>query len=166
MAPRIKPTFVVVPGAHHSAWHFSFTTKYLEEAGYRVAALTLPCYGGDIATYQYSDDLKAIRNVLERELERNDVILVMHSFGGFQGTEAVGEVLKSVAGKRKGRLVKLVYVTAFVPKIGGGLMLTGEPELRPLMKVSRSSHPWHSLELVTSLRCPPVSRMLQSDSSL
>lgn len=153
--PKTKPTILVVPGAHHNAHHFHHVTHLLHQASYRVLPTTPPYYNGDPQTYKWRDDVDHIRAILEQELEERDVVVVMHSFGGFAGSEAVGEVLAEEGdagageggkagvsgegkGERKGRVLNLVYLTAFLPQIGAEFVWKGEEKLRPLMEVSIS----------------------------
>lgn len=150
--PKPKPTILVVPGAHHNAHHFHHVTHLLHQASYRVLPTTPPYYNGDPSTYKWRDDVDHIRAILEQELKESDVVVVMHSFGGFAGSEAVGEVLAEAGyaggevgvkgmegkGERKGRVLKLVYLTAFLPQIGAEFVWKGEEKLRPLMEVSIS----------------------------
>ncbi|KAK8198561.1 hypothetical protein M8818_006428 [Zalaria obscura] len=83
--PKPKPTILVVPGAHHNAHHFHHVTHLLHQASYRVLPTTPPYYNGDPSTYKWRDDVDHIRAILEQELKESDVVVVMHSFGGWGG---------------------------------------------------------------------------------
>lgn len=117
-----KPTFVLVPGAWHRPGYFAQIRAYLSEKGYPSVAVATPSVGSDPPATTMGVDIDAVEAAVRKVLDGgDDVVLLMHSYGGGPGSEAAGriaeEVLKNggVPGEGKGRIKRLVYVAAFVP---------------------------------------------------
>lgn len=72
-----------------------------------------------------ADDAKHIRQRYLTQLvtEGKEVIVVMHSYSGIPGTESIkGFARKDLAAQgRKGGVVGLVYITAFLVAAGGSV---------------------------------------------
>lgn len=84
-----NPTFVLVPGAWHNASVWDKVTAQLTERGCKSVAITLPSTTGD-ASASFLDDVNAARTAIEAETAQgNDVIVVVHSYGGLVGVSAV-----------------------------------------------------------------------------
>lgn len=89
MSSTPKPTFVLVPGAWHNASVWDKVSAQLTERGYKCVAITLPSTTGDAAA-TFLDDVTAARTAIEAETASgNDVIVVVHSYGGLVGVSAV-----------------------------------------------------------------------------
>jgi pimeloyl-ACP methyl ester carboxylesterase len=97
-------TYVLVHGAWHGAWAWDHVTPLLEADGHRVIAVDLPrsTLEANVAT---------IREAIESA--GDPVILVGHSAGGMWITQTAEEVPE--------RILRLVYVTAFLPSDGQAL---------------------------------------------
>lgn len=141
-----KPEFIVVPGAckspfppvlfltlnfkylshqGHGPDSFAPTTSFLEKANYRVHGVTIPSWGASPPLKNFDPDVLAIQDVLNSVLSSGkDVVLIMHSYGGVVGSEALKEYVNEVAtgkgGKQGwGKVRRLVFVAAFVmPEVG------------------------------------------------
>lgn len=120
-----KPTFVLVPGAWHRTGYFAQIRAYLSEHGYPSVAVATPSVGSDPPASSMDVDTVAVEAAVQKVMDGgDDVILLMHSYGGGPGSEAAGkiaeELLKSGPVEGKGRIKRLVFVAAFVP-------IEGEP---------------------------------------
>lgn len=107
-------TFVLVPGAWHGAWAFETVIPLLEAAGHTSYALTLTGLGPDdeettVASANLDRHADDVLQVLER-FQLTDVTLVGHSYGGM--------VVSAAADRAGGRISRLVYLDAYVPRNG------------------------------------------------
>lgn len=107
-------TFILIPGAWHGSWAFEAVTPLLEAAGHTVHALTLTglCPDDDAGTVAHANlDTHACDVVrLLDGAELTDVTLVGHSYGGM--------VISAAADRAPGRISRLVYLDAYVPRDG------------------------------------------------
>lgn len=117
-----KPTFVLVPGAWHRPSYFAQIRAYLSDHGYPSVAVTTPSVGSDPPATSIDVDIDAVEAAVRKVLDAgDDVVLLMHSYGGGPGSEAAGRIAKELLGgsggpgEGKGRIKRLVYVAAFIP---------------------------------------------------
>ncbi|KAK0109800.1 hypothetical protein ONS95_002473 [Cadophora gregata] len=116
----ILPTIVFTPGAWHGTWAFDTVRSQLETLGYPTEAVALPSVGSNNLTVGLTEDASALRAELTTLTNAGkDVIMVVHSYGGVVGTNAVeglGYAERAAAGL-SGGVIMLIYMTAFaVPK--------------------------------------------------
>lgn len=144
-----KPEFVIVPGGWHSPSSFGPTTDLLEEAGFIVHGVHLPSVGALPHHTTFDLDASQCRNTINSVLAKGkDVVLIMHSYGGTVGSEAlrgyVEELEAASTKKRWGRVVRLVYCAAFLLPEGGSLLaaLRGIPLPWFIIEVSLLSWPF------------------------
>lgn len=136
-----KPTLVFVPGAFHTPNHFTPLAELLQASSYPSVTVSLPSIGAQAATGTLTDDIKAIRAVLEKlvEEEGKDVVLAAHSYGGVPACQTVSGLEKSkrANGGKKGGVVHVLFIaallveegTALVDALGGGLPPWAEAEV-------------------------------------
>lgn len=108
-----KPIFVCVPGASHSHLIWEPLKRALAFHGYTTVPLALPSVGGNPPTYDFNEDVQAIRNlVTEISDSGSDVIVVLHSYSGLPGGEALRGLSKVERQQRglKGGVVRLVFI--------------------------------------------------------
>ena len=120
-----RPTIILVHGSWQSPECFTLLIPRLERAGYSVFAPSLPSSGASIPLESFDDDVKVIRDTVKSVLDTGkDVVMVMHSYGGVPGCEA----LKGLKEEREaasngrhstGKVLKLIFVAAMVLPIGG-----------------------------------------------
>lgn len=144
-APAHPLTIAIIPGAFHTPSHFSSLCAQLENAGYDTASVQLPSVDPPTPTAAAvgtpSNDALFIREKLLLPLieeEEKDVVLLMHSYGGIPGNgSAVGlskgeREREGREGKKKGGVVGLVFVTAYVAREGQtviGNLASRDPKL-------------------------------------
>jgi pimeloyl-ACP methyl ester carboxylesterase len=141
-----KSDFILVPGAWHGPEAFQPTTALLEKAGYTVHGVPLPSVGACPQVQSFDPDTQAIRTVLDKVLSTSkDAVVIMHSYGGVVGSEALAEYVQTVEKGQKsesGKVRRIVFVCAFVLPEGGSLM--GALQNKPL--------PWMILDVRSSTR--------------
>lgn len=108
-----KPIFVCVPGASHSQLIYEPLRSILSFHGYTTVPLALPSVGGNPPTYDFREDVQAIRNLVTQIVESGaDVILVLHGYGGLPGAEALQGLGRDERSQRglRGGVVRLVFI--------------------------------------------------------
>lgn len=117
-----KPTFVLVPGAWHRTGYFDQIRAYLSNNGYPSVAVATPSVGSDPPATTMDVDIDAVEAAARKVLDGgDDVVVLMHSYGGGPGSEAAGRIAEEVlrgggpVDGEKGKIKRLVYVAAFVP---------------------------------------------------
>ncbi|KAH8695015.1 Alpha/beta hydrolase fold-1 [Talaromyces proteolyticus] len=110
--------FVLVGGVSHTAAFFEVLIKELEHHGHQSHAVSYPTVGCDTAGTTQQDEVKAIQDAIAHFVddEQKDVILVMHSYGGWPGSRAVKGFDKETRikeGKQHG-IIELVFLAAFL----------------------------------------------------
>lgn len=111
------PTVVIVPGFWEGRETYNATISEILSAGYTCTTVQLPSSGTVPPNNPtMHDDINAIRKVLEDILERDEMemVLVMHSAGGFLGSNAIEgmSVEERKAKGRDGGVRKLLFLTA------------------------------------------------------
>lgn len=113
-----KPTLILVPGSWHVPEHFEPMTKLLETHGYHVVGARLPSNRQTPPWGQTClDDAAAVAARILTECDAgNDIVLVMHSYGGVPGSSAAKGLLKKdrEAHGLKGGIIGLIYIAALV----------------------------------------------------
>ena len=95
-------TFAIAHGAGDVAWSWHLVAAELERRGHEVVAVDLPSEDDDATLSDYADTL------IEAVGDRDDVVVVGHSLGGYTATLAA-ERLKADL---------LVLISAMVPRAG------------------------------------------------
>ena len=122
MAIHLKPAIVLVHGGWHVPQHYSDFTQLLENEGFDVFCPLLPtCDEEKNRNTDLSDDVAVIRDqVVTLTRQSREIIMLLHSYGGVVGTEAVkGLTVKDQAkeGPSSG-VVHLIYMCAFMLQVG------------------------------------------------
>ena len=131
-------TYVLVPGAWHGGWAWHPVAQRLREAGHQALALTPPGLGdGDERRGVSLAD--AVESVVEAVQSRTagPVALVGHSWGGVPITGA--------AHRLGSRLVRVVYVSAFVPSRGIALNDESPVEYADFVRAAVAASPDQSI---------------------
>ncbi|KAJ6788726.1 hypothetical protein PWT90_03924 [Aphanocladium album] len=124
-----KPTLIFVPGAWHRPETWDEAIAEVNSKGYKGIAVTLPSTLGD-PTATFGQDVKAVQEVIRQETDSgNNVVLVVHSYGGQVGNSAVKGFSPKSEGRAdaKGNVIGLVMMAtgfttpgvAFLEAMGG-----------------------------------------------
>jgi pimeloyl-ACP methyl ester carboxylesterase len=141
-----KPIFVCIPGASHSPQVYEPLKVALSSHGYTAVPVALPSVGGNPPTYDFTEDVITIRYLVTHLVESGrDVIVVMHSYGGLPGGEALrglGKMEREQRGVRGG-VIRLVFIMSWMAKEGFQGSPRGDvsalfPYMRPNLQVSIS----------------------------
>lgn len=118
-------TIIFVPGAWHSPNCFNQVITYLHDAGYNTAKVWTPSVLRDGAPpiQTFDPDVAEIRKHLELAVNAGQkVVLVMHSYGGLPGSQAVegyDQASLAARGHQDGRgVVHLFYIAAAMLRAG------------------------------------------------
>ncbi|KAK2809093.1 hypothetical protein FQN50_004147 [Emmonsiellopsis sp. PD_5] len=152
-----KPTIVLVHGSWHSPSVWTFITPLLEKAGYSVYPILLKSPGMAPPPPDFHCDVDSVKTGIEAVLDTGkDIVLVMHSFGGVVGIEALkgfheemingGNLAPTVPGKmdeeparfisRRGKILHLAFM--------GTILL---PPGRAMWRVERATPPGFRLDV-------------------
>lgn len=112
----MAPTIVFVPGFWEGSAPFSHVASLLQAQGFPTEIATLPSTGTvSPGNPSMNDDILAIRSTVSKLVDNGrHVVLVLHSAGGFLGSNAIeGLSLKAQQEKQLPRGVsKIVFVAA------------------------------------------------------
>lgn len=111
-----KPAILVVSGGWHLSKSYSKLTAQLESSGYEVHVPTPPSMTGSRPPNKgLPDDTDQIRFVAEGLVNKGrDVVVLMHSYGGQIGTNALHGLGKEQRkAQQSGGILSLVYMTAY-----------------------------------------------------
>ncbi|GAD96271.1 hypothetical protein ANI_1_2066104 [Paecilomyces variotii No. 5] len=117
-----KPTLLLVQGSFQLPLVYEALTKGLEQKGYPIVHPKLPSCSpndADFATRTLADDSHAVTTALQSLVQKDGkyVIVLMHSYGGLVGSDAVFENLSYEKRKKAGApggVIHLFYFCAFV----------------------------------------------------
>ncbi|KAI9831459.1 MAG: hypothetical protein M1819_005058 [Sarea resinae] len=133
-----KPTIVFCPGAWHLPQGFDAVRAQLAERGFESEAVALPAVGAEPPTKTFADDVAAVRSQVQELADQGKaVIVIMHSYGGLVGADAVqdlGHAQRAKAGQ-KGGVIMMVYMSAFVGQKGKSVLDMLGGQYLPWMKV-------------------------------
>lgn len=114
-----KPVYILVGGVSHTPVFFEALIDALADQGFESHAVSYPTVGRhNTAGRTQQDEVKAIQDAVTDYIDgkKNDVVLVMHSYGGWPGSRAVkglDKETRSAAGKKHG-IIELVFLAAFL----------------------------------------------------
>ena len=86
-----EPTIVAIPGAWLPPSTYDPTFSILNAQGYETVTIPLPSVSDDPERKGFEDDVAVIRSTVSRlvEDEGKEVVVVMHSYSGMPGSEAL-----------------------------------------------------------------------------
>lgn len=92
--------------------------KELKGHGYEAHAVSYPTVGKNTVGTKQKDEVKAIQDAVAHFVDdqHQDVILVLHSYGGWPGSRAVKGFDKETREKqgKKNSIVEVVFIAAFL----------------------------------------------------
>lgn len=120
-----KPTILFVPGAWHKSACYAPVIESLSTHGYPTATAELASVGPKPGLETWADDVSNIQAVLSPLVEAGkSVVVVAHSYGSLPAGEALKPFLQRAreAEGKKGGVVHIMYISAFVLPAGASLM--------------------------------------------
>jgi pimeloyl-ACP methyl ester carboxylesterase len=119
-----QPLVYILHGAWHGPAYFETVKGKLQALGYTMLCPQQPSTGASPPTKTLHDDAAVVRAELELLIEHGqEVVLVMHSYGGMVGTQAaagLGKAERTKQGKTGG-VVRLLYACSFLLPLGSDL---------------------------------------------
>lgn len=119
-------TIVIAHGAFHQTWHYEpFRNSLLQHP--QISRVQIPqqsSAGTSPPLDCYARDVVLLHDTISAELEAGqDVLLLCHSYGGIPGCDALADLPeKSIGIKPLGRILGIVFVSAFVAEEGQSLI--------------------------------------------
>lgn len=118
----MAPTILFVPGLWEGSAPFSHVASLLQAQGYPTEIATLPSTGTvSPGNPSMLDDIAAIRATVSNLVDKGQqVVLVLHSSGGFLGSNAIeGLSLKARQEKQlEGGVSKIIFLTGGIASEG------------------------------------------------
>ncbi|RAK75318.1 alpha/beta hydrolase [Aspergillus fijiensis CBS 313.89] len=144
-----KPTIILVQGSFQTPLVYEQLRTGLHNAGYPVVHPRLPSICTDMNDSEFlsctlKDDVDAVTTALKHlvEEEKKSVVVVMHSYGGIVGTEAIPKHLTHAARRARGHqggVLHLFYFAAFIlPEGKSVLEAFGESPINDVQPDGRS----------------------------
>jgi pimeloyl-ACP methyl ester carboxylesterase len=128
MSPTTNQTFLFISGGLNDSSPWNPLRQVLAKHNYPTAVVELPSITPSQPLEDFTPDVLAIRTAVQALIEEGkDVIVVMHSYSGFPGSEALlGQSKKEreERGNERG-VVRLVYIMAFMLPEGMELVPRG-----------------------------------------
>ena len=160
MSSKVKPAIVLVHGAWHVPEHYSDFIQHLQHAGFEVFCPRLPtCDEAKRPTADMFADAQVVRDQVISLIDKSrEVIMLLDSYGGAVGTEAVKGLSASERATRglKGGVVHLIYMCGFMLQVGecvGGASLP-RPDPDPVESDAATS---------TTFLCEPPIELFYAD---
>lgn len=118
-----KPTLIFAAGAWYPQTVFDPIIEKLSD--YRSHSVAFPSVQQATSIVDLQPDIDAVRCLVQQETEAgNEVVIIAHSWAGLPVSSALEGLSKSereTAGQ-KGGVMKLIFITAFIPNIGESLI--------------------------------------------
>ena len=122
MSSKIQPAIVLVHGAWHVPEHYTDFIQQLQQAGFEVFCPRLPtCDASKRLTADMFADAQVVRSKVIALIDQSrEIIMLLHSYGGAVGTEAVKDLsLSECAAKgQQGGVIRLIYMCGFMLQVG------------------------------------------------
>lgn len=117
MAER-KPAYVFVGGVSHTPLFFESLIKEMATLGYESTAVAFPTCGENTETVTQWEEVTAIQKAVKSYLgdQSRDVILVLHSYGGWPGSRAIKTLDKETRNDngKSTSIIEVVFIAAFL----------------------------------------------------
>lgn len=118
-----KPTLVFAPGAWYPPTAFNPLIQKLPD--YTSRTVVFPSIQQATAVQDLQLDIAAVRSIITEEVDAgHDVIVIVHSWAGLPVSSALDGLSKSEReeNNQKGGVLRLVFLTAFIPRAGESLI--------------------------------------------
>ena len=159
MSSNIKPAIVLVHGAWHVPEHYSDFIQRLQRVGFEVFCPPLPtCDETKRLSADMFVDAEVVRSQVISLIEKSrEIIMLLHSYGGAVGTEAVRDLSASERATEglHGGVIRLIYMCGFMlqpgESVGGASLPRPVPE------------PVESDDAGTTFLCEPPVQLFYAD---
>lgn len=159
MHPNVKPAIVLVHGAWHVPEHYTDFIHRLQKAGFEVFCPRLPtCDKSKLLTSDMFSDAQVVRDqVLSLINQSREVLMLLHSYGGAVGTEAVRGLSKNeyTAQELRGGVIHIIFMCGFMLQVGESVGGASLP--RPIPE------PVESDDAGTTFLCEPPIQLFYAD---
>ena len=122
MSLNVKPAIVLVHGAWHVPEHYTDFIQQLHQVGFEVFCPRLStCDETKRLTSDMFSDAQVVRSQVISLIDKSrEIIMLLHSYGGAVGTEAVkGLSANECAAKGlRGGVTRLIYMCGFMLQVG------------------------------------------------
>ncbi|KAL2802452.1 alpha/beta-hydrolase [Aspergillus granulosus] len=118
-------TIIFVPGAWHSPECYRKLLQPLQAEGYNTSLVYLPTINPSVPQPDWSADVTAIKTAIKTAADSGQKVrLVVHSYGGLPGSEAVKDLDWKTRERNSlpGGVTHLLYVCAFIVPLGQSLL--------------------------------------------
>src|SRR5450432_443736 len=107
-----KPVFVLVPSGTQTPKCYDPLLAALATSGYSGTAVSLPSVDAHPPVYDFTEDVEAIREATSKFVEQGKDVVVLHSYGGLPGSEALKVLGKTERTKKglEGGVLRIVYI--------------------------------------------------------
>lgn len=135
-----KPTIVLVHGAWHRPVIYNGIVALLSQRSYPTVNLALPSADAIIPHKDFTGDVAAIRDCLTELVSNNnhEVVLAMHSYGAFPGSEAakgLGKKEREAKGL-KGGVIRFVVINGLAVPEGFQPQIPGDYSKMPIWQIT------------------------------
>ncbi|KAF2876519.1 catalytic protein [Massariosphaeria phaeospora] len=125
-----KPTLAIIQGSFQTPLFYQAFHSQLQSQGFETVHPELPSCNPsapDHPSKTLTDDARAVHAVLTRlvEEESKPVVVIMHSYGGLVGSEAIPQSLTYTSRKAEGKaggVLHLFYCAAFILPVGQSVL--------------------------------------------
>lgn len=122
MSSNFKPAIVLVHGAWHVPEHYTDFIQQLHQVGFEVFCPRLPtCDETKRLTSDMFSDAQVVRSQVVSLIDKSrEVVMLLHSYGGAVGTEAVKGLSASECAAKglRGGVTRLIYMCGFILQVG------------------------------------------------
>ncbi|PWY83368.1 hypothetical protein BO70DRAFT_361485 [Aspergillus heteromorphus CBS 117.55] len=159
-----KPSIILVTGSFCLPEFYDAVTTQVAAQGYDIHTLRLPSVGpnpGESTSHlpnpptMYDDAAAIAREIAQRAEQGKEVIVVGHSYGGVPVAQSIEGLVKEGSGQIGG-VIRLGYMTAVVPALGGSTLdVLGQvaPEKRGKVRLDENGWMWQDDLPAAGARC-------------
>ena len=134
-----RPSILFIHGGWHSSVHFQPFLEFVRSHGYNAICPDLPTAKGLPKTDAYEDS-ECIQSELRKLIEdgSKEVIVIMHSYGGFVGSlacqESYGQKVRQSKGL-SGGIIQLVFMAALIFSMDQPLLTLDNKGIHPSVEI-------------------------------
>ncbi|KAL4922743.1 Alpha/beta hydrolase fold-1 [Aspergillus aurantiobrunneus] len=129
--PTQKTTLIFAAGSWYPSNAFDPLCSILQSQGYVTKSVAWPSTSRASAIKDLSEDIATLRALIEPEvLNGGDVVVIAHSWAGLPVNSGLEGLMKpkpstgAEAGGDRGGVVKLLFISAFLPEVGESVIST------------------------------------------